>query len=110
MYDVHVHGIYTRCGALTQLVPTTPGGTDAKAQPSERAMLVRVLPPVAGLALPPSECTEDNGQHQIGSRWRLAAASIGVRERCQITSRHGLAHRPRQMIGWPLGVELAPGR
>ena len=41
---------------------------------------------------------EDNGQHQIGSMWRLAAASIGVIERCQIKL-HGSANLPRQMVG-----------
>jgi hypothetical protein len=72
-------------------------------------MLVRVLPPWAGLALPPSECTEDKGQQHLGALGRLAAASLGVIERGQSKSGHGLTHLPRQRSGGPWGGELAPG-
>jgi hypothetical protein len=80
MQDVCVHGVHKGRGALAKLVPTTPRRMDAIAQPPQGTVLVRVLKPLAGLALPPSQFKEHDGQHQIGAMRRLAAASIGAVE------------------------------
>jgi hypothetical protein len=107
--DVGVHGVHKGRGALAKLVPTTPRRTDAKAQPPQGTVLVRVLKPLAGLALPPSKFKENYKQHHIGAMRRLAAASIGVVEFGSIESGHGLSDLPRQMIGRQVGIDLAPG-
>jgi hypothetical protein len=94
---------------LDHRVPTTPRRTHAKAQPPPGTVLVRVLKPLAGLALPPSQFKEHDGQHQIGAMRRLAAAGIGAVECGSIESGHGLSDLPRQMLGRQLGIDLAPG-
>ena len=70
---------------------------------------MRVLKPLAGLALPSPQLKEHNGQPQIGAMRRLAAASIGAVEFGQIESGHGLSDLPRQMIGWQLASTWRQG-
>src|SRR5262249_14794078 len=103
MQDLRMAGVQIGPQASAKLRPTTPRGLYTKAQPPQRTVFLRVLQPLTGLPLPPSQCKQHNGEHQVRSMGGLATAGIGVVELCQIKVGHGLANLPSQMIMGEVG-------
>jgi hypothetical protein len=108
MPELGIEGVDVSTGALAKLLPATPWGTNAKAQPPKRIALERVPVPLTGVALTAPQLKEHDGQHEIGPMRRFAATAVSLVEGNQVEGNHGVSNLPREMIVGQLRIELAP--